>query len=271
MNQTDYNFLMKLRTGKVPCSSVPKSVRGQSYFENLIKDKIIIVEGNWYRGSVLINEKEREYFEDFFNNHFGDVSEHEINKATNIKVFHDSKARKTESPGIYFIRGNQKIILNDKPIELKEVTKDFGQLAPIKQVLECDKLCFIENLYFYLNAEKIIPQEFVFLHPYGRLGDTILNCLNAKEVLVASDYDFVGLDEFLKIKQKFHNASFFIPDNFDELFDQYAKPLKNKKGTHQTPSKRVLESKNETVIKIRNKIFETQKFLEQEILILEHE
>jgi len=268
MNVTDYNFLTRLRMGKINCSSIPEGVKKTNYFQNFFESKVILLEGTWSRGSIKLNENEREYFEQYIEDNCQEVTG-EINRATNIRSLRDSKSRSTESNGVVLLRGFQKIIIGNQEVDLSYYTKnfDFFSTSLKNRNLICEKLCFVENLYSFLHAERVIPKNYIFLHTYGRVGKIVLDKIAPKEVLVFSDYDFVGLDEYLKFKEKF-SASFYVPANYDELFKEYSKKLKNnKKESFQKPTQKVLHSTDEIVAKIRNQVFQHQRFLEQEILV----
>ena len=269
MKITDYNFLQKLRTEKINCSAIPETVRKADYFQNLVESKVIVLEGNWKRGSIKLNENEQVYFDAFLSNNFPSEITQEIDKANNIKALRNSKGRSTESNTIVFLRGNQVIKINETEVDLAFHTQNFGLFSVVLESLVCDRICFVENLYAFLNAEKAITENYVFVHTYGRVGEKLLDKIQTQEVLVFSDYDFVGLDEYLKFKEKFKKTIFFVPENYDFLFQTYSRPLKDtKKETSQKPTERVYQSTDETVTKIRTQIYETQYFLEQEIVTL---
>lgn len=257
-----YNFFQKLKSQKVPCSQIPKSVRDLDVFKNLLASEILLLEGNWNRGFVHLKESEREDFENFFRNLFPEDLIQESNRANNIRVFRDSKSRRTESNSVVFLRGVETIEVNAHKVELQSYTEKFGVFSTLLESLVCERLCFVENLESFLNVEKVISENYTFLHTYVRIGRSLLAKLKVKEILVFSDYDFTGLDEYLKFKDRFQNTQFFIPEDFDSLFEKYSRPL-----TNRNPSARVLRTNDKTVIYVREKIFKTQKFLEQEILI----
>lgn len=268
MTITDYNFLKKLKTEKINCSAIPITVEKSNYFQNLVETNVILLEGNWKRGSIKLNENEQVYFDTFLKNNFPNEINQEINRANNIKALRNSKGRQTESNAIVFLRGNKRIVINGIEVDLTFHTQNFGLFSAVLESLSCDRICFVENLFAFLNVEKIITEDYVFVHTYGRVGEKLLDKIQTNDVLVFSDYDFVGLDEYLKFKDKFETTTFFVPENYDFTFEKYSRPLKDtQKETSQKPSERVQKSTDEAVMKIRNKIFQTQRFLEQEILI----
>ena len=85
-----------------------------------------------------------------------------------------------------------------------------------------------------------------------------------KGILVFVDYDFNGLDEYLRIKEVFTNAELYLPTNYSELFEKHSASLK---GNKAKMSNAVKNSKDSIVMKIREQVARTNRFLEQEILI----
>ena len=261
MKELDYKFYSELRSNNITLNQVPKSVRNSLHFQNLLQAKIIDTEKSG-RGSRIII-KSPESFESFFSKYFSTDEVIEITKASNIKKLRDSKARKTKSPSIFFIRGYKNIKLNGENLDLSKYTRSFGLFSVQQPKIQTDKICFVENLDSFLNAEKLFGDDFIYLHKYGRIGIDSLKEISAKEILVFVDYDFNGLDEYLRIKSVYENAKLFMPENFDELFENYSKVIDGK----QQQSERVLESKLNEVIRIRELVSKTNRFLEQEILI----
>jgi hypothetical protein len=96
----------------------------------------------------------------------------------------------------------------------------------------------------------------------------LLEKIQTKEVLVFSDYDYIGLNEYLKCKSVFENTSFFEPENYDLLFEQYAKEITLNRKKGQKASKNVLASQDEIVLRICRDLQTKQKFLEQESLLI---
>ncbi|HAD79979.1 MAG TPA: hypothetical protein DCF99_12030, partial [Flavobacteriaceae bacterium] len=62
----------------------------------------------------------------------------------------------------------------------------------------------------------------------------------------------------------FPNAKLFVPDNYEILLKTKSRTIKTKHGRLQQPSKTVLESQEEIVVKIRTDIFKTGHFVEQQ-------
>jgi hypothetical protein len=75
------------------------------------------------------------------------------------------------------------------------------------------------------------------------------------------DYDFNGLEEFLRIKEVFEFAQLYIPENYDDLFKKYSQSLK---GNKAEMTNRIKQSSDSNVIKIRESIIRNNRFLEQQ-------
>ena len=116
----------------------------------------------------------------------------------------------------------------------------------------------------FLNAEKLLGKEYLLAHKYGRIGTASISMIKAKEVLVFVDYDFNGLDEYLRIKKVFENTKLFVPSNYNELFQKHSASLK---GNKAKMSKAVKTSDDSTVVNIREQVARSNRFLEQETLI----
>lgn len=261
MKEHDYKFYSELRNRSISVNDVPKSVKKSLHYQNLFAAKTLDTEKSG-RGSKIII-KNILSFESFYSKYFSEEVITNITKSSNIKKLRDSKARRTKSPSIFFIRGFRNIKLNAENIDLGHYTNSFGLFSVRQPKIETDKICFVENLDSFLQAEKLFGDDFIYLHKYGRIGIDSLKEISAGQVVVFVDYDFNGIDEYLRIKSVYKNATLFIPQNFDELFENYSKVIDGK----QQQSERVAQSKLKEVIRIRELVAKTNRFLEQEILI----
>jgi len=267
LKETEYNFYYKLKKQSVHKTEVPKTVINSNVFSTLVNSGIVGKE-KVGRGHIYQVVKSAD-FDRFLSSAFPNPEISVNNKSDNIAKFRDSKATTTEGKRIIFLRGFKNVRVNKQEINLTHYTDNFGLFAVELKSLETPKICFVENLDTFLEAEKRIKDDFVFMHTYGRIGGELIKSINAVEVLVFSDYDFVGLNEYLKFKSNFSNAKFFIPENYDFLFQKFSKPLKKKDGGQQIPGEAVKNSADEIVVKIREQVFKTNHFLEQQIVIRE--
>lgn len=264
MNQTDYKYFTDLLSEDISLSKLPGRLVKESAFQNLRDAGILeIVKAGRGKTVRIINH---EAFTKFLRVNFPDAAENN-SRASNIAKFRNSKAASNQGYDVCFLRGTQKIRINDTEIDIKEYTKKYGLFAIANSNIAVNKLCIVENLEAFMNAEFIFDSDFIFLHKYGRLGTGLLSRITAKEVIVFSDYDLIGLNEYLLIKKTFPLASLYIPNDFDNLFSKYSALLPEK----QTASTAVKNSLDEVVIKLRDKILKTNRFLEQEILLHKNE
>ncbi|MBC3757152.1 hypothetical protein H7U19_01965 [Hyunsoonleella sp. SJ7] len=262
MKEVDFKtYKLLLENKSISKSAVPKSVLQSDTFKNLLEAEIL-KSSKLGRGFKIEISKETE-FEKFFKTSFPeqDVSK---SKSGNIKKYRNSKATKVDSNPIFLFRGFSAYQINEKIIDLEKLTRDFGLFSVIPISVIADKICFVENLETFLNAEKLLGNEFLFAHKYGRIGKESISMIKAKEVLVFVDYDFNGLDEYLRIKEVFGNAELYLPNNYSELFKKHSASLK---GNKAKMSKAVKTSDDSTVVKIREQVARTNRFLEQETLI----
>jgi hypothetical protein len=262
MKEVDYNTYKSLSENKsVSKSTIPNSVLQSDIFQNLLRAEIL-KSTKVGRGLKIEVSKEVE-FEKFFKTSFPEQNVSK-SKSGNIKKYRNSKATKVDNNPIFLFRGFKSIQINNQIINVEKHTIDFGLFSVIPNSVLVDKICFVENLETFLNAEKLLGVDFLFAHKYGRIGKDSISMIQAKEILVFVDYDFNGLDEYLRIKDVFNNAELYLPQNYDELFEKYSQALS---GNKAKMSNSVKNSKDSVVIKIREQVARTNRFLEQEILV----
>jgi len=262
MKEVDFKIYKLLFESKsVSKSAIPKSVLQSDIFQNLLRAEIL-ESLKLGRGFKIEVSKENE-FEKFFKTSFPEqhVSK---SKSGNIKKYRNSKATKIDNNPIFLFRGFNTFQINNQFVDIEKHTRDFGLFSVIPNSIIANKICFVENLETFLNAEKLLGKEYLFTHKYGRIGKESISMINAKEILVFVDFDFNGLDEYLRIKEVFTNAELYLPNNYDEIFDKYSLSLSENKAKM---SKSVKNSKDSIVVKIREQVARTNRFLEQEILI----
>lgn len=262
MKEVDFKtYKLLFETKSVSKSVIPKSVLKSDIFQNLFHAEIL-ESLKLGRGFKIIVSKENE-FEKFFKTTFPEQNVSK-SKSGNIKKYRNSKATKIDNSPIFLLRGFNSFQINKKLVDIKKYTRDFGLFSVIPNSIIADKICFVENLETFLNAEKLLGNKYLFLHKYGRIGKESISMIRAKQVLVFVDFDFNGLDEYLRIKEVFTNAKLYLPSNYNELFDKHSASLKGNKAKMSNPVK---NSNDSIVIRIREQVARTNRFLEQEILI----
>ena len=259
MNQTDFRTYKKLKEDSfLTEKAIPKTVLSSSQFKGLVSSLIIekTKSGRGFRYEV---NKTNE-FESFFKTHFPEDIEVK-DKSDNVRKFRNSKIQKTVSTPIFMLRGFETIKINDNELNLESYTQKFQLFACNADKIEAKRICIVENLDTFLVAEKLLGESFVFLHKYGRIGKESLSSFVTNQLLVFVDYDFNGLEEFLRIKEVFDFAQLYVPENYDELFGKYSQSLK---GNKAEMTNRIKQSSDSNVIKIRESIIRNNRFLEQQ-------
>lgn len=259
MNQTDFRTYKKLKENSfLTEKAVPKTVLSSPHFKGLVSS-MIIEKSRSGRGFRYKITKLTE-FENFFKAYFPEDIEIR-DKSDNVRKFRNSKIQKTVSTPIFMLRGFKTIEINGNELNLEDYTNKFQIFACNAERIEAKHICIVENLDTFLVAEKLLGKSLVFLHKYGRIGKESLNCLYSDHLLVFVDYDFNGLEEFLRIKEVFDYAQLHIPENYDELFKKYSQSLK---GNKAEMTNRIRQSRDMNVIKIRESIIRNNRFLEQQ-------
>jgi hypothetical protein len=262
MKEVDFKtYKILFESKSISKSAIPKSVIHSDIFQNLLRAEIL-ESLKLGRGFKIEVSKENE-FEKFFKTSFPEQNVSK-SKSGNIRKYRNSKATKIDNNPIFLLRGFNSFQINNQLLDIEKYTRDFGLFSVIPNSIIANKICFVENLETFLNAEKLLGNEYLFVHKYGRIGKESISMIHAKEVFVFVDYDFNGLDEYLRIKEVFANAQLYLPTNYSELFEKHSASLKGNKAKMSNPVK---TSKDSVVVKIREQVARTNRFLEQEILI----
>lgn len=259
MNQTDFRTYKKLKEDSfLTEKTIPKTVLSSSHFKGLVSSLILekTKSGRGFRYEI----KKAGEFESFFKTYFPEDIEVK-DKSDNVRKFRNSKIQKTVSSPIFMLRGFETIKINGSDLNLEDYTNKFQIFACIAEKIEAKHICIVENLDTFLVAEKLLGKNYVLLHKYGRIGKESLNCLSTKHLLVFVDYDFNGLEEFIRIKEVFDFAQLHIPENYNELFSKYSQSLK---GNKAEMTNRIKQSRDINVIRIRESIIRNNRFLEQQ-------
>ena len=260
MREVDFKIYKKLRDDStILKSTIPQSVFKSNSFKNLLDAEILEIKRAGRGLKVVVNKKiefER-FYETYFPNEFTSNS-----KSGNIKKYRNSKGTKVDLPPIFLLRGFKTFKINKQNVDLKRYTSEFGLFSVIPKSIYAEKICFVENLETFLNVEKLLGLEYLYVHKYGRIGKKSITSFQAEEILVFVDYDFNGLDEFLRIKEVFSNAILYLPKDYERKFKSYSLSLKDNKAEM---SNRVKNSTEPIIIKIREQVARNNRFLEQEI------
>lgn len=251
----EINIYLKLKAEPQTESSL-KSILKTNYFKMLINTSVILRTAKG-RGATYTILKPKE-FEQFLSNHYTEIDGEE-NRITNAVKYNNSKIR-SKGEQIVLLRGFASVEINNQQVDLGFHTNIFGLFATQLKNLKTKKICYIENLKCFLVAEKLLGKDFVFLHPYGRPSKELIQKLNVEQFLFSPDYDYTGLNDFLRCKKVLNFTELYFPNV--EVLKRAKREIKN----GQKIPKEVLNSTDENVKLIVEQLQKTNLFLEQEVL-----
>ena len=254
----EINIYLKLKAEPQTESSL-KSILNTRNFKMLIETDVILRASKGRGANYSIIEPVK--FEQFLSNHYT-VIEGEENRITNAVKYNNSKVR-SKGEQIVLLRGFTTAEINNQQVDLEFNTNTFGVFATQLVSLKAEKVCYIENLKCFLVAEKLLGKDFVFLHPYGRPSKELIQKLNIEQFLFAPDYDYTGLNDFLRCKKVLNFTELYFPNV--EILKRAKREIK----VGQKIPKEVLNSKEENVMIITEQLQKTNFFLEQEVLFYE--
>ena len=180
MKESDFKtYKLLLESKSVSKSAIPKSVLQSDIFQNLLRAEIL-ESLKLGRGFKIEVSKEHE-FKKFFKTSFPEqhVSK---SKSGNIKKYRNSKAIKIDNNPIFLFRGFNYFQINNHFVDIEKHTRDFGLFSVIPNSIIANKICFVENLETFLNAEKLLGNKYLFVHKYGRIGKESISMINAKDL-----------------------------------------------------------------------------------------
>ena len=254
----EIKIYLKLKAEPQTESSL-KSILKTHYFKMLIETGTILRTAKG-RGATYSILKPKE-FEQFLNNHYTEV-EGEESRITNAVKYNNSKIR-SKGEQIILLRGFAIAEINNQQVDLEYHTNTFGLFSTQLVSLKAKKVCYVENLKCFLVAEKLLGKDFIFLHPYGRPSKELIQKLNIEQFLFAPDYDYTGLNDFLRCKKVLNLTELYFPNA--EILKRAKREIK----VGQKISKEVLNSTEENVKLIVEQLQKTNLFLEQEKLFYE--
>ncbi len=134
-------------------------------------------------------------------------------------------------------------------------------------------LAVVENLEVFWNIEKIDPSVDLALFAQGRMSQRIVGWLSSAamggaQIIHFGDYDPVGLDEYLRLKQERpRRTALYVPGNLEDLLKKYGK--RQLLDDSQAVFQRIRKSKDSDVARIVKMMDRWGVGLEQEVLLRE--
>jgi len=258
--KTEFDFYTKLKSHQKIKKPIPNIVKKSSEFTNLLSANIV---SEPQRGIGFIEIIKSKDYDNFYLQKYPHPNIEVKTEIDNQKKFRNTKATNTEKDRVILMRGFQNILVNNIEVDLLKITKEHNIFSAVLKNLEAKKVCFVENLLPFFMAEKLLGDDYVYIHFYGRLPkESILKKIQCEQYLHFGDYDFLGLSEYLRAKNVFDDCRLYKPENFITLFNESSKPRKK----HDTKYNNIKTSTDIEIIEIVKKIEHTNHFLEQQIL-----
>ena len=156
----------------------------------------------------------------------------------NIKTSRDSKShQRKKSFGPIFIRSLEPVRINSSLLLNKELLSlGMGFIEKDINSIESLKICTIENFENFHHPESgknLIENGWTLIYPNGRIGENFLKKIKAKKIKHWGDPDFVGLNEFAKIKSFFPEAELVIPSDYIKNISKFGSHIKEYQGASE--------------------------------------
>jgi hypothetical protein len=257
MVKIECRFLLDLiEKGEISSSKVSKRIKDSDLFLKLIESQALIVQKRG-AGEVLIVDK-MEVLDNYLRFECPKLKRDESRgeRYNNIRVNRNSKSNKRKSYRLAFVRGLENFTLNKKSL---------SSIEPIgEQIerLEAKKICLVENLENFMEDKRFIYKGYILIYPIGRFGKELLNRLSCEELVMFGDLDYVGLNEFTRVKHTIPNATLYIPDGYFEDALKYGLEIKS----NQKASLNLIE-----LSKVDDSVKSVLDFLQKSNLFLEQE
>lgn len=200
-------------------------------------------------------------------------------RASGVAAFRDSKKSGSRNCEPVHLRGfdGAVLILEENLLPAAELTSTFGMASFINNgnpgFQYSGTVATVENLEMFLHFEDIQPKEKLAVYTGGRSSRLLLEWLASSgmsscRIVHYGDWDPVGLDEYLRIKDACPGrTSLFVPDNLEELFRRYSNSglIEGNIAIHG----RLRSSDDPSVKYVVSLIDRFNAGLEQEVLILD--
>lgn len=129
--------------------------------------------------------------------------------------------------------GTNTVRIDGKPLEVTALTRTHNVAASvISNVTVLDlgraQAMLVENLECFLAAETLGTAATLALYSGGRVSERLITCLARSQLgqtplLHLPDYDPVGLDDYLRLKQQLgERVRLFVPSDLEQRFERFS-------------------------------------------------
>lgn len=256
---------------------------------SLFSDRSIKALGSLFDAGVLAQErsgggmvvvlKKQEALQAFYSNRYPDTGDvlSDTPRAFAVGTFRNAKRTRRTDMEPVLVRAMVPVecTREGQEYDLLETTRLAGAacliLEPDRFWSLAGRLAIVENLECFLHFEKMSIHADVVLYAAGRLSDLALQWLASESLsdcnfVHCGDYDPVGLDEFLRLKNAVGGrADLHIPANLKYLVSRYGHPELLAAST--AVLKRIRATSDPSIRRVVSILDGTGCGLEQEVLL----
>lgn len=129
--------------------------------------------------------------------------------------------------------GANAVQIDGRPLEVTALTRTHNVAAAVisdATVLDLGRAqaMLVENLECFLAAETLGTAATLALYSDGRVSERLITCLARSQfgktpLLHLPDYDPVGLDDYLRLKQQLgERVRLFVPSDLEQRFERFS-------------------------------------------------
>lgn len=190
-----------------------------------------------------------------------------------VRTFGDAKPNSVRYPTIQLrIYNPSKIKHQEEPVVPNGIDWSYvSSIAILERSLEKIRveggLVLVENHESFLHSASVFPDKTAVMWYSGRLKRELISWLklNVDEILVCADYDPVGLQEYLILRESLsEKIRLFVPDNLDDLF-KYSEAVRYEDNKQYMSYILASDLHDEQSLQVLRLIQEHQSGLDQEI------
>ncbi|MGB3221861.1 MAG: Wadjet anti-phage system protein JetD domain-containing protein [Desulforhopalus sp.] len=255
------------------------TARDRRRLQSLFETGVLTVERSGAGKRVMVKNRESlgAFVQRFYPSGLLGTGEDLSPRSRAVAEFRDSKKAREAGPLTVLMRGfgNCEFRAGGEKLDVARWTELAGVAAICLEGRLWEftgVLAVVENLEVFYHFEKLKTGAELAIYAQGRLSDRVLNWLSSPAmaragIIHCGDYDPVGLDEFLRLKEACSGrTTLYLPANLEELLSRYGK-RDLLLGNSATILARLRKTEDQEVRQIVELIDRYGVGLEQEILL----